>query len=136
MVKIGGVGAWGWLTPDHVLNERPACFMSSRRSRLALPAAAWGLLGKAEHAGFSMAVVVSAAQAASLAQLLGSAHHSTLLQGVFMPGVLNAEAGAWLLSSKACAVFPGTQQRVLAGYSGVVVKVKVRSESWSRENVS
>lgn len=40
MVKISGVGAWGWLTRDHVFGEGPACFMSGRRSRLAFPAAA------------------------------------------------------------------------------------------------
>lgn len=101
MGKIGGVGAWGWLTCDHVLDECPACSLSSGRRRLALPAAAWCLLGEAERAGFSTAVVASAAWEGTLAQLLGSVHHGVLLQRL-----LNADAGAWLLSSRACAMCP------------------------------
>lgn len=93
-----------------MLDECPARSTSSGRSRLVLAAAAWCLLGGVEHASSSTAVVVSAAWEVTLAQLLGSAHHGMLLQGVFMAEVLNAEAGAWLLSSKACAVSPGRQQ--------------------------
>lgn len=98
------------LTCDHVLDERPACSPSSGSSRLVLAAAAWCLLGEVEHASSSTAVVVSAAREGTLAQLLGSAHHVMLLQGVFMAEDLNAEAGAWLLSSKAHAMSPGRQQ--------------------------
>lgn len=105
VVKIGAVGTWGWLTCD-VLGRTFICFLSSGWSRLALPAAAQCLLEEAEHAGFSMAVVASAAREGTLAQLLGSAHHGTLLQRVFL---LNADAGAWRPSSRACAMSPGAQ---------------------------
>lgn len=120
----------GWLARDHVLNECPACFVSSSLGCSLVPPwrsrTCWFFYG-------SGGISCSGRNPGSAAGVSPPWH---VTQGVCMLGVLNAEACAWLLPSKACAMSPGRQHRVLAGRLGGVVKVKVRSESWSRESVS